>query len=153
MWPHLIRLAGSELLIIEPEFVVWDATEQLYPFVFETVGDWQVTTSVTPPEGFFADYDQLTAEVISEIQVVQFTITEVGSDLVPTETTFQVHHNGKSQTVRSNVGILLTPDYARSRGFDVRELRARGLIRELPGNQGKGKGQGQGQGPQESGGP
>ena len=28
------RLTGSELLIIEPEYVVWDDTAQLYPFVF-----------------------------------------------------------------------------------------------------------------------
>ncbi len=33
------RLTGSELLIIEPEFVVWDATEQLYPFVLDSIGD------------------------------------------------------------------------------------------------------------------
>ncbi|MHC4622807.1 MAG: hypothetical protein ACYS4W_02780, partial [Planctomycetota bacterium] len=46
------RRTGSELLIIEPEFVVWDDTQQLYPFVFESVGDWGVTVAVTPPEGF-----------------------------------------------------------------------------------------------------
>ena len=44
--------------------------------------------------------------------------------------------------MRSNVGILLTPDYAQSRGFDVHELRARGLIKERPGNQGQNNGQG-----------
>jgi hypothetical protein len=32
--------------------------------------------------------------------------------------------------VRSSVDIRLTPDYARSRGFDVEALRARGLIME-----------------------
>ena len=42
------KLTGSELLIIEPEYVLWDDTDQLYPFVFETIGDWSVTTSVAP---------------------------------------------------------------------------------------------------------
>ena len=64
------------------------------------------------------------------LEAVQFTIAEVGSDLIPTETTFQVTHKGRSETVRSRIGILLTSDYARSRGFDVATLRARGLIRD-----------------------
>ena len=45
------RRTGSELLVIEPEYVEWSGTEELYPFVFESLGDWQVTSSVTPPEG------------------------------------------------------------------------------------------------------
>jgi hypothetical protein len=132
------RLTGSELLIIEPEFIVWDDTEQLYPFVFETIGDWSVTTSVTPPEGFVANYDSLSTQVDNELGAVQFTITEVGSDLVPTGTTFHVQHNGQSHTVHGQVGIMLTPEYAQSRGFNVAVLRARGLIKERPGNQGQG---------------
>ena len=38
--------------------------------------------------------------------------TEVGSDLVPTETTFEVSHNGQSRIVHGHVGIMLTPAYA-----------------------------------------
>ncbi|MCH8854125.1 MAG: hypothetical protein IID41_15960 [Planctomycetes bacterium] len=124
------RLTGSELLIIEPEYILWDDTEQLYPFIFEAVGDWGVTTTVVPPEGFVSDYDALSADVDNEIQVVQFTITEVGSELVPTETTFDVTHNGRRRIVRSEVGIMLTPEYARSRGFNVAELRRKGLIKK-----------------------
>ena len=127
------KLTGSELLIIEPEFVVWDDTTQLYPFVFETIGDWGITASVTPPEGFVSDYDELSADVDNEIEAVQFTITEEGSDLKPTQTTFRVIHKGRPMTVRSSVGIFLTPDYARARGFDVARLRSRGLIKEHPG--------------------
>ena len=130
-------LTGSELLIIEPEYVLWDATEQPYPFVFETVGDWGVSAAVAPPEGFVADYDALSAYVDNETEAVQFIITEVGSDLVPTQTTFQVTHKGRSRTVRSSVGIMLTPDYAKSRGFNVAELRARGLIKEQTKKQGR----------------
>ena len=123
-------LTGSQLLIIEPEFIVWDNTQQLYPFVFETIGDWIVTATVAPPVGFVADYNTLTAEVVNAVKSVQFTITEVGSDLVPTQTTFEVLHKGEHKTVRSSVDIRLTPDYARSRGFDVDKLRTKGLIVE-----------------------
>jgi hypothetical protein len=124
------RLTGSELLIIEPEYVIWDDTVQLYPFVFETIGDWNVTTSVTPPEGFVADYPQLSANVDNELEAVQFTITEIGSDPSPTQTLFAVTHNGQQRTVASKVDIRVTPQYAASRGFDVKDLRAKGLIVE-----------------------
>ena len=119
--------AGSE-----PEFVVWDGTVQDYPFIFETVGDWGVTTSVAPPEGFVADYSSLSAFIESTIAAVQFTITEVGSDLVPMGTTFEVSHKGRRETIHSKVDIFLTAEYARSRGFNVARLRAIGLIKELP---------------------
>lgn len=132
------RRTGSELLIIEPEYVVWDGTEQLYPFVFETVGDWTVTASVAPPEGFVSNFDSLSTSIETTIESVQFTITEVGSDLVPTGTTFDVTHKGRREIIHSQIGIFLTPDYARSRGFDVAQLRGRGLIRERPVNQGQG---------------
>ncbi len=121
---------GAELTIIEPEYVVWDETEQLYPFIFETEDEFGVTTSVAPPEGFVSDYGTLSAEVTDETEVVQFTVTEVGSDLIPTETTFEIVRNGFVETVRSRVGIKLTPTYARQRGFDVSTLRSKGLIFE-----------------------
>ena len=127
------RLTGSEMLIIEPEFVIWDTTEQLYPFIFETIGEWGVTATVTPPEGFEADHESLSAEVNNEVEAVQFTITELGSDLVATETAFEVTHNGRMRMIHSRVEIRLTAEYAQSRGFDVAQLRARGLIKERPG--------------------
>lgn len=129
---------GSQLLIIEPEFVLWDNTEQLYPFVFDSLGDWGVTATVAPPDGFVADHDALAAQVASTIAAVQFTITEVGSDLVPTETTFEVTHKGKRELIRSQVGIFLTSEYARGRGFNIAQLQASGLIKERPDNQGQG---------------
>lgn len=125
------RRTGSELLIHEPEYIVWDGTEQLYPFVLETVGDWSVTTTVSPPEGFVADHDSLHAEVESEVESVQFTITEVGSDLVPTHTEFHVAHAGRLEVIQSQVGIYLTAEYAASRGFSVPELERAGLIADL----------------------
>ncbi len=126
------KLTGSELLVIQPEFIVWDDTEQLYPFVFESIGDWGVTVSVEPPGGFEADIERLSTEVDTEMEGLQFTVTEVGSDLVPTQTEFDVKHKGKKIKFRNKVDILLTPEYARSRGFNVDVLRAEGLIREHP---------------------
>ena len=81
-----------------------------------------------------ADFNELSADVTTEIEAVQFTITEVGSDLVPTQTAFTVTHNGQVETILSEVGILLTVEYALSRGFDVAKLRAQGLIADDPGH-------------------
>ncbi len=125
---RISRLTGSELLIVEPDLVVWDDVEQEYPFGFESEGDWGVGVAVEPPEGFEADADALSTIVEDSMEALQFTITEVGSTLVPTKTTFTVQHDGRHIEVKSKVGVLLTPDYARERGFDVEALRTSGLI-------------------------
>ena len=62
----------------------------------------------------------------------------MGSDLVPTGTTFEVTHRGRRELIHSQIGIFLTPEYARDRGFNVASLRAVGLIKERPENQGQG---------------
>ncbi len=124
------RWSGSELYVIEPEEVIWDETEQLYPFVFDAEGDWDVSVSVQPPDGFVSDYDSLSEDVSNDTEAVQFTITELGSDLVPTKADFTIRHNGNVYRHRSEIGIRLTPEYARQRGFDPVKLRERGLIVE-----------------------
>ena len=92
--------------------------------MFETIGEWNVAASVTPPDGFASDYDSLSADVDNELAAVQFTIMEVGSDWVPAESTLDVLHNGERRFVHSDVGILLAHDYAALRGFDIDGLRA-----------------------------
>jgi hypothetical protein len=94
------RLRGSDLLITEPEYVEWYSTEELYPFVFESVGDWGVTTSVSPPEGFVADNESLAAEVTNETEAVQFTITDVGSKWKETEVTYETRSSTKGKPKR-----------------------------------------------------
>jgi hypothetical protein len=107
------RETGSELLIIEPEYVLWDETEELYPFIFETIGDWEVTTSVEPPEGFVADHDELTADIDNTLEAVQFTVTDVGSKWVSTKVKFKVKHNGQTKDIDTKVGIKLSKKKAK----------------------------------------
>jgi len=110
------KKTGSELLIIEPEYITWSGTQELYPFIFESVGDWGVSVAVSPPDGFTSDYSSLDAQVTNEIEVIQFTITDVGSDWSPTEVTFTVQHAGRSEVIRSTIGVALTPALARAKG-------------------------------------
>ena len=113
------KVTGSELLIIEPEYVEWSGTQELYPFIFESIGDWAITTSVTPPEGFRADYKSLTAQVVNEMEVVQFTITDVGSKWKPTKVKYTIKHKGKTKYIDSEIGVMLTPDLAKKKGIGI----------------------------------
>jgi len=110
------KLKGSELLITEPEYVEWDSTEELYPFVFETIGDWGVTTSVAPPEGFVTDHDSLSADVNNEMEAVQFTITDQGSRWEETDVTFKVKHKGKNKNIKTKIGIKLSKKLQKKKG-------------------------------------
>ncbi len=110
---------GSLLTILEPETIEWTEGQQPYPFIFETEGDWSVTTTVTPPEGFVPDYESLTADVASETEAVQFTLTDVGSDWVPTEVLHDVRHGARHEVVRSRVGVALSPALARQKGLNT----------------------------------
>jgi len=113
------KLVGSELLIIEPEYVEWSGESELYPFVFESIGDWSVTTSVAPPEGFVADYDSLTEEVSAELEAVQFTVTDVGSKWKPTKVKYKIKHKGREESIESEIGVMLTPDLAKKKGVSI----------------------------------
>jgi len=111
------KFTGSELWIIEPEYVEWDGTEEFYPFVFDSVGDWTVSTSVTPPEGFVADNDTLSEEVNNEIEAVQFTITDIGSDWVDTDVLYEIKHKNKIQKVKSKIGVKLSKKLAKKKNL------------------------------------
>jgi hypothetical protein len=112
------KRTGSELWIIEPEYVEWTGEVELYPIVLESVGDWEVTTSVAPPEGFVSDHEELSEEVTTETEAVQFTITDVGSDWIPTEIQHDLRHHGRKEKVLSRVGVELAPGLAQAKGLD-----------------------------------
>ena len=110
---------GSELLLIEPEYVEWSSDTELYPIIFDSVGDWTVTTTVEPPEGFVSDNESLSADVNSELEAVQFTITDVGSQWVDTKMKFKIKHKNKTLKYDSKIGIKLTPELAQEKGTSI----------------------------------
>jgi hypothetical protein len=112
------RKDGSEIFIVEPEYVEWDSTEEAYPFVFLSYDSWSVDVTVYPPEGYVADHDNLT-ESTPEYKAVQFMITEVGS--VPDDTDVDMtltDPKGKKQKHVSKVGIKLSKKLAKEKGVD-----------------------------------
>ena len=113
------KLKGSELLIIEPEYVEWTGDNELYPFLFDSIGDWTVGTSVEPPEGFVADHDTLSEEVNTELEAVQFTITDVGSKFTSTNVKYKIKHKGKTKNIDSKIDIKLSKKLAKEKGISV----------------------------------
>ena len=113
------KFTGTELLITEPEYIEWDSDAETYPFVFESIGDWDVTTSVEPPKGFVADYKALEAEVADEMETVQFTITDKGSSWTETQVTYTIKHKNKTQKTASKIGIKLSKKLAKEKGLDI----------------------------------
>jgi hypothetical protein len=112
------KFSGSELWIIEPEYIEWDGTQEQYPFVFESVGDWSVTSEVSPPEGFVASEESLSADVNTDLKAVQFTVTDVGSDWVKTKTKHKIKHKGKTMKMDSEIGIKCGKKLQKKKGFD-----------------------------------
>jgi hypothetical protein len=110
---------GSNLLIIEPEHVEWDGAQEQYPFVFQSEGDWVVETSVTPPEGFVADYGSLSADVNTTLKSVQFTLTDKGSKWTDTQVKHRIKHKGKWKTISTKIGVKLSEKLAKKKGLTV----------------------------------
>jgi hypothetical protein len=110
---------GSNLLIIEPEHVEWDGEQEQYPFAFQGEGDWTVETSVTPPEGFVADYSSLSADVKTSLKSIQFTLTDIGSKWKDTQVKHRIKHKGKWKTINTKIGVKLSEKLAKKRGLTV----------------------------------
>jgi hypothetical protein len=113
------RLTGSELLITEPEYIEWDGTEEIYPFILESKGNWEVTTSVTPPDGFSVDNKSLSAKVKDETKVMLFTIKEGGENWKETKVKYKIKHKKITKTLESKIGIKLSKKLAKKKNKGI----------------------------------
>jgi N,N-dimethylformamidase beta subunit-like protein/uncharacterized protein DUF4082/Big-like domain-containing protein len=97
---------GTYLAIVEPEYMDWTTPEEQYPFILIADGDWGITTSIVPPEGFIADVPELTTEVTDAVTALQFTLTDVGSDWSSTGITHVITHKGETRIRTSKVPMF-----------------------------------------------
>jgi hypothetical protein len=99
---------GSLLLIAQPSYLEFTSSEELLPIVYESVeGQWSVFVRADPPEGFVGNPGALSTSVSdSTLQVLQFTIKDVGSRWTSTQLTHRLKHNGKDITVTSGTGMV-----------------------------------------------
>jgi hypothetical protein len=100
------RFTGSELLVVEPELVVWDSAIESYPIIFESDSAWSVSVSIDPPEGLVADHETLSASVEGATAAVQFTLADIATEFTPVALAYSVAHDGARQTLTSLVETL-----------------------------------------------
>jgi hypothetical protein len=106
------RLSGSDFLITEPEFIEWNSNAEAFPFVFEAVGKWQVTTSITPPSGK-VDNKSLATDVTDGMKAVQF-VANAGTKWVETIAQMTVSHGKTSYKITDRIGVKLSKDMAKA---------------------------------------
>jgi hypothetical protein len=97
---------GTHLLVVSPDYMDWTGTVEQYPFIIEAEGTWQVTTSITPPDGFVPDTSQLSTTVTDDTSGMQFTLTDVGSSWTQVGVTHNIVHKGKKIKHVANVKMF-----------------------------------------------
>lgn len=119
---------GSVLYIIEPEYIEWDSEEELYPFVFDSEGDWGVTVNIELPEGFISDHDSLSAEINSDYVALQFTLTDTGSCWhCGTGIDMEIAHNGSTEHITRNIPTPMTEAFVLKKGLKVEDMESSGV--------------------------
>jgi N,N-dimethylformamidase beta subunit-like protein/uncharacterized protein DUF4082/Big-like domain-containing protein len=109
---------GTYLAIVQPDFMDWDGTVELYPFVMVAEGVWDVTTSLTPPEGFVADTSSLSVSVADTTSAIQFTLTDVGSAWTATTVNHTIVHKGQTR-LRDDRIPMFNKQRAKARGDKI----------------------------------
>jgi parallel beta-helix repeat protein len=118
------RLTGSELLITQPEYMLWDSTEEPYPFVLEGEGDWTVDISLYVPTGYVVNQTTIKEYVSNGVKTVIFNVYKVGSPPPESDVVFNIQHKGKKIKLNDKIGGKFTPKFERK----VKEHeRAKGL--------------------------
>ncbi|MCG7852961.1 MAG: hypothetical protein MIO92_10610 [Methanosarcinaceae archaeon] len=113
------KIKGSNLTIIEPEYIEWDDNQAFYPFAFVTEEDWEVEISVKPPKGFDIDKKSLKDTVSAESKAIQFTITDEGGEWGPSKVKYKAKHKKTTKDVESEIGVKLTKKLAKEKDLTV----------------------------------
>lgn len=93
---------GSELNVFEPEYIVWEEgqTQADIPIVYESPQEWEVDTTLTPPEGYVPDETAKTTYVENAVATAVFEVTEVGSVMDSTEVEHDIRELKDGQVVQ-----------------------------------------------------
>jgi hypothetical protein len=113
------KVKGSELLIVAPDYVEWTSSQELYPFAFESDGEWSVEVVIQPPEGFVSNYGSLSEIISSELKAIQFTVTDVGSKWVPTSVEYNIKHKNKKQKIKSEIDVKLSHKLSKKKKVNI----------------------------------
>ncbi|MCI0441069.1 MAG: hypothetical protein L0177_18350, partial [Chloroflexi bacterium] len=101
------RFAGSELLVIEPELVTWDAAIESYPIILQSDSPWNVSATISTPKGFIADVSTLTASLDNSSVALQFTLTDTATEFTPMGLSYKLTHKRTTVSYSSQVESVL----------------------------------------------
>jgi len=98
------RITGSVLEITYPEYVEWDGTEFLYPFIFTSDSDWEVDICGSVPQGYRI-VGNLCVQffLANETKVIFFDVEETGSPEPHLRVRGRVRHQGRVQPLNLEV--------------------------------------------------
>lgn len=99
--------ASSELVIIEPDYLVWESTSEVYPQILESADAWDITVAVYPPSGWVSDAPFVDAMVNASVDTAMFTLSATSTDVGRIESKIVAKHvkTGKKVELRSKVDV------------------------------------------------
>ncbi|MEM2175323.1 MAG: hypothetical protein QXI58_06855 [Candidatus Micrarchaeia archaeon] len=75
------KIKGSgELYVIEPDFLTWSETTEVYPYIIYSEDAWGVETTVYPPSGWVSDTPYVDAVVNASTDTAMFTLNAVSTE-------------------------------------------------------------------------
>lgn len=99
-------IKGSELQIFQPDFSLRNGTEEVYPFMFVSDGDWDVDICLEVPAGYkIAEPGKCSQTFLSnETKIVEFVAVETGSPKsFDVGASLKVKHKGKITNVNLKI--------------------------------------------------
>jgi hypothetical protein len=98
------QITGSVLEITYPEFVEWDGTQFLYPFIFTSDSDWEVDVTGNIPQGYrIVGSPHVQFFMANETKVIFFDVVETGSPEPHLTVRGRVRHRGRTQPLSLEV--------------------------------------------------
>jgi hypothetical protein len=108
-------ITGSLLTVTTPDYMLWESTQEVYPFLFASDSNWTVDACLYVPQGYKVaeGYNCTQVFVENETKEVMFTVIETGSPEPDATFTLAAMHEG----VTKNISVDIPGQ--RIRPFDI----------------------------------
>ena len=129
---------GSYLEVLQPEYVVWFDSIQVYPFIFTSDSDWSVDVCLYVPQGYrVLEGDCTQVFLAGEAKEVVFTVQETSSPKPDFDASFSLTHKGKTQKVSKKIEGARNGREVNLNSNGQPKLKGKALVNELKRAKGK----------------
>ncbi len=141
---------GSALEVAYPDFALWDASTESYPFIFRTEDNWTVNLCAEVPQGYkiesvldvngntVSTSECLQTLIAGESKVFLFKATDVGSPEPDFIFNLKAKHNGKMQNGKIHIEGVRKKNIGALYGHisqKVKDYKAQHGQEKMPANQ------------------